>query len=171
MCFHSSERHRRHICSPLFRSQYTIHTGKRMKITTSRDRRFRNEFFMLARLSRDTDTSIHAHTQTYSYKHERIHTSTLNCSNEYAFFRRFASKTFGRIPSPKKKRKLCIRHYTRPAEFGGICAIHGHFSMAMVTSNESSVRIHNPHKDLQVVSIYLIVCCSGLKTQTLTLTQ
>lgn len=101
MCFHSSERHRRHICSPLFRSQYTIHTGKRMKITTSRDRRFRNEFFMLARLSRDTDTSIHAHTHTYSYKHERVHTSTLNCSNEYAFFRRFASKTFGRILSPK----------------------------------------------------------------------
>lgn len=117
----------------------------------------------------------HGYIHTRTHTHILVQTRTRTHFNSQLlkrvrFLSSFRFENFRPYSLPKKKRKLCIQHYTRPAEFGGICAIHGHFSMAMVTSNESS-RIHNPYKDLQVSSIYLIVCCSGLKTQTLTLTQ
>lgn len=66
---------RRHICSPLFRSQYTIHTDIRMEITTARDRRFRNKYFMLS----IDGGAIHLHAYTSVERLFCVHTLVLAC--------------------------------------------------------------------------------------------
>lgn len=121
-----SSQRRRHVCSPLFRSQYTIHTDIRMEITTWGDRRFGNEFFMLAV---DGD-AIHTHTL---HQRRRSLSIPCMCSNKTFFL---CSQSL-LISSQKRKPTRCTNGSNGIRS--NLCSLYTYIGNGQATHRQSCI--------------------------------